>query len=55
MSLHVTNIGIHTIDYPLPPCESCTEDLVSLSFGIGNKGSGVQWHIHGPGFSETSK
>jgi len=26
---------------------------VSLSFGIGGRGSGVQWHTHGPGFSET--
>ena len=39
--------------YPLPPCETCTAELSSLSFGIGGKGSGVQWHFHGPGFSET--
>jgi ribosomal protein L16 Arg81 hydroxylase len=25
----------------------------ALSFGIGGKGSGVQWHVHGPGFSES--
>ena len=28
-------------------------DLIALSFGIGNVGSGVQWHVHGPGFSEA--
>lgn len=39
--------------YPLPPCQACTKDLSALSFGIGNRGSGVQWHFHGPGFSET--
>jgi len=43
---------------PLPPCASCTplhqmQGMVALSFGIGNIGSGVQWHLHGPGFSET--
>ena len=26
---------------------------MALSFGIGNRGSGVQWHVHGPGFSEA--
>lgn len=36
----------------LPPCETCSKDLSALAFGIGGKGSGVQWHIHGPGFSE---
>jgi len=42
--------------YELPPCQVCNspdESLVALSFGIGNSGSGVQWHIHGPGFSEA--
>lgn len=42
--------------YELPPCQACNafdESLVALSFGIGNSGSGVQWHVHGPGFSET--
>ena len=44
--------------YNLPPCHSCTQmhyhqSLIALSFGIGNVGSGVQWHTHGPGFSET--
>lgn len=29
------------------------ENKVALSFGVGNVGSGVQWHLHGPGFSET--
>lgn len=43
---------------PLPPCVSCTprhreQNLIALSFGVGNTGSGVQWHLHGPGFSET--
>ena len=36
----------------LPPCETCSKDLSALAFGIGGRGSGVQWHIHGPGFSE---
>lgn len=40
-------------DYRLPPCETCRSEYVALSFGIGNRGSGVQWHIHGPGFSEA--
>jgi hypothetical protein len=39
--------------YQLPLCHTCTDDLVALSFGIGNRGSGVQWHVHGPGFSEA--
>ena len=40
--------------YTLPPCHACDAmDNVALSFGIGNRGSGVQWHIHGPGFSEA--
>lgn len=45
-------------NYELPPCHTCTllhreQNLIALSFGIGNIGSGVQWHLHGPGFSET--
>jgi hypothetical protein len=39
--------------YELPPCHTCTAKSVALSFGIGNRGSGVQWHTHGPGFSEA--
>ena len=40
--------------FVLPPCYTCNDvDSVALSFGIGNRGSGVQWHVHGPGFSET--
>lgn len=43
--------------YTLPPCQACQHDkhdsLVALSFGIGNVGSGVSWHVHGPGFSEA--
>ena len=41
--------------YELPPCIACqrNDDLIALSFGIGNIGSGVQWHVHGPGFSES--
>jgi hypothetical protein len=39
--------------YELPPCHTCTPDLVALSFGIGNRGSGVSWHVHGPGFSQA--
>lgn len=40
--------------YVLPPCMTCREEFgVALSFGIGSKGSGVQWHFHGPGFSES--
>jgi len=56
-------------EYELPPCRACQrgddnagrgaesnrnrDDLVALSFGIGNSGSGVSWHVHGPGFSEA--
>jgi hypothetical protein len=40
-------------NYSMPPCETCVKELVALSFGIGNRGSGVQWHVHGPGFSEA--
>ena len=44
--------------YELPPCLACQQehrdkDLIALSFGIGNSGSGVSWHVHGPGFSEA--
>ncbi|KAL3922211.1 MAG: hypothetical protein SGILL_002327 [Bacillariaceae sp.] len=44
--------------YTLPPCQACRRDdkddsLIALSFGIGNAGSGVSWHVHGPGFSEA--
>lgn len=40
--------------YEIPNCHACQErDMVALSFGIGNRGSGVQWHVHGPGFAET--
>jgi Cupin-like domain len=39
--------------YEMPPCHTCVTELVALSFGIGNRGSGVQWHVHGPGFSEA--
>jgi len=39
--------------YCLPPCQTCTRDLSALAFGIGGRGSGVQWHIHGPGFSQA--
>uniref|UniRef100_A0A7S3Q1M7 JmjC domain-containing protein n=1 Tax=Chaetoceros debilis TaxID=122233 RepID=A0A7S3Q1M7_9STRA len=38
-------------DFCYPPCQTCTKDLSALSFGIGGRGSGVQWHTHGPGFS----
>ena len=41
-------------NYNVPYCHSCTSmNAVALSFGVGNIGSGVQWHTHGPGFSET--
>lgn len=40
-------------NYELPICLACFPDSVALSFGIGNCGSGVQWHVHGPGFSES--
>lgn len=40
--------------YEIPICHACVkDDRVALSFGIGNRGSGVQWHVHGPGFAET--
>lgn len=39
--------------YQLPPCQTCERQWSALSFGIGNRGSGVQWHTHGPGFSEA--
>jgi hypothetical protein len=39
--------------HALPPCTSCNKDTVAVSFGIGNAGSGVSWHTHGPGFSES--
>ena len=43
----------HYQQHLLPPCQTCNADLSALSFGIGGMGSGVQWHFHGPGFSET--
>mmetsp|Transcript_42895 Transcript_42895/g.84276 ORF Transcript_42895/g.84276 Transcript_42895/m.84276 type:complete len:322 (+) Transcript_42895:52-1017(+) len=40
--------------YVLPPCKTCdVEGGTALSFGVGGIGSGVQWHVHGPGFSES--
>uniref|UniRef100_A0A7S1BMZ3 JmjC domain-containing protein n=1 Tax=Corethron hystrix TaxID=216773 RepID=A0A7S1BMZ3_9STRA len=40
--------------YVLPPCQTCEiEGATALAFGIGGVGSGVQWHVHGPGFSES--
>jgi len=39
--------------YCLPPCQTCTRELSALAFGIGGRGGGVQWHIHGPGFSQA--
>jgi hypothetical protein len=39
--------------YRLPKCHTCTRALTALTFGIGGAGSGVQWHVHGPGFSES--
>jgi len=42
------------LDYEMPPCETCPDrELSALAFGVGNRGSGVQWHTHGPGFSES--
>ena len=41
------------LQYDIPHCQACQRDMVALSFGIGNRGSGVQWHVHGPGFAET--
>mmetsp|Transcript_2417 Transcript_2417/g.4504 ORF Transcript_2417/g.4504 Transcript_2417/m.4504 type:complete len:368 (-) Transcript_2417:56-1159(-) len=40
-------------DFCLPPCQTCTRELSALAFGIGGRGSGVQWHTHGPGFSQS--
>jgi len=40
-------------EFCLPPCQTCTKELCALAFGIGGKGSGVQWHTHGPGFSQS--
>jgi hypothetical protein len=39
--------------FQLPPCEMCTRPLSALSFGMAGLNSGVQWHFHGPGFSEV--
>ena len=42
------------LDYEMPPCSTCeNRELSALAFGVGNCGSGVQWHTHGPGFSES--
>lgn len=40
-------------DYKLPPCTNCLPKYAATSFGIGAKGSGIQWHFHGNGFSEN--
>lgn len=39
--------------YEIPTCVACHRNDVALAFGIGNRGSGVQWHVHGAGFSES--
>ena len=36
--------------YDAPTCISCTKGTVTL--GIAGQGSGVSFHLHGPGFSE---
>jgi len=41
------------MSFKLPPCQTCSRELSALAFGIGGRGSGVQWHMHGPGFSES--
>lgn len=41
-------------NYEIPPCYTCSDWPVALAFGIGNRGSGVQWHTHGKS-SATSK
>lgn len=38
--------------YSLPPCRHCRR-AGALALGIGGRGSGVAFHMHGPGFSET--
>ena len=45
-------------EYPLPPCRTCTgeapyKDNAAVSFGAGGFASGVSWHTHAGGFSET--
>eukprot|EP01036_Dinobryon_divergens_P028114 gene28114-37009_t len=40
-----------TAAYPSPPCKYCDKAGVE-TFGIGGRGSGVSFHVHGPGFSE---
>jgi hypothetical protein len=39
-------------EYILPE-EQLTGFTASLSFGIGSSGTGVPFHVHGPGFSEV--
>lgn len=35
-------------------CSTChLPENAALAFGLGNQGSGVQWHTHGPGYSES--
>jgi len=49
-----SNEWIQLLDhFHLPPCQMCTRALSALSFGLGGYSSGVQWHFHGPGFSEV--
>ena len=52
-SNNVSSSSNNGCGYQLPPCQTCQHQYSALSFGIGNKGSGVQWHQHGPGFSEV--
>jgi hypothetical protein len=33
--------------------QSSSSSLLAHSFGVGHRGSGVQWHVHGPGVAET--
>mmetsp|Transcript_30875 Transcript_30875/g.42222 ORF Transcript_30875/g.42222 Transcript_30875/m.42222 type:complete len:226 (-) Transcript_30875:53-730(-) len=37
--------------YESPPCKYC-DKAGAKTFGIGGQGSGVSFHLHGPGFSE---
>ena len=40
--------------YETPRCASpaCVRDAVAVSFGFATRGTGVNFHRHGPGFAE---
>ena len=40
-------------NYIIPPCGPLCEGRGTKTLGVGGRGSGTSWHLHGPAFSEV--